>query len=56
MSSTEDKEFHIVGLQKKMSDAQMSLFIVYGYIEFYCQKKSVNFFWVCRLRVDQTSK
>ena len=26
-----------------------------GYIEFYCHK-IVNFFWVCRLRVDQTSK
>ena len=54
---SEGKEFHIGGgLQKKMSDAQMSLFAVYGYIKFYCQKKSVDFFWLCTLRINQTSK
>ena len=39
----------------KISDAKMSLFTVYRYIELYCQK-IVKFFWVGRLRVDQTSK
>ena len=29
---------------------------VYGDIEFYCKKKVVNFFLVCRLRVNQTNK
>ena len=44
------------GCKKKMSDAQMSLFAVEGYIEFYCQEKSVNFFCVCRPKVGRASK
>ena len=42
----------LCGLQNKMSDVQMYLFAVYGYIEFYCQKMSVDLFCVCALRVD----
>ena len=42
-------------LQKKMSDVQISLFAVDGCIKFHCLK-NVNFFWVCRLRIDPTSK
>ena len=54
--SSVGKEFHIVGLQTKMSDDQMSLTAVCGCMKFHCQKNSIGFTWVCRLRVNQISK
>ena len=53
---SEGKEFHIVWAAKENERCPNVFVRSLGYIKFYYQKKSVNFFWVCTLRVNQTSK
>ena len=54
--SSEGTEFHIVGAEKENERCPNVFVRSFGYIEFYCQKKSVDFIFVCTLGVDHTCK
>ena len=47
--SFESKEFHIVGAAKELERSPNVFVRSLGYVEFYCQKKSVIFWGACRL-------
>ena len=52
----EGKEFNIMGAAKENERFPNVFVRSLGHIKFHCQKKSVNFFWVCTQKVIQTSK
>ena len=54
--SSVDKEFHIVGAAKENERCKNVFVRRLELHRIFCQKSRINFLWVCRLRIDPTSK